>query len=469
MDPLGESPPAETHSHDDPFVALGRQPASTHEAFALGDHDAPRARTAYDFGGMLTALVIGHLKKEAPSTLSAILQAAGESRSPDELEDVAAWSSYSQVRRLFEATAAALGGPAVLREIGEAGHEQWGLAPEIREATRSLGSPAAMLRSPDLASAVFPIVETVADEIAPDEWCIKVRFLPGYEPFPELCAFRVGLYSLIPRAFGFHETEAAEETCQCHGAEWCRIRLSWGSEVDPKIKAAEERKGFEGRLLSLQRTVTELVSGEGLDTVLPKLVHAAGRAVLAPVHVLSIDLDPGHEPMLFWRGTDEDTARHYVVGLGDDRAPGRPHVLVNEIHSARARYGRLMAFRHAGEAFNTGEQAMLETYASLAAAALDSAMALDEARREAMVNKTLFKLSAFVVELGTVDEVAQRLADAIPKVIGSDRATVVIRPHAGEPPSSVALSGYPPDVEPAVRDMIKRSPGQFRADGDRSM
>ncbi len=444
----------------------GSDPDSRPSPLAPSETPPP---AAYDFSGLLTALVIGYVKERAPDALAGILAAADETRSLADLEDAASSSTYRQARRLLEATAAALGGLGVLRNIAEAALEQWGLAPEAGSSTLSLGSPAAVLRSPDMATAIFPIVEYQTEEIGPDEWRIGLRLFEGYEPFPELCTFVIGIFCLVPRLFGFAQTEIVEETCQCTGATWCRFRLSWVDKVDAEVRAAEDRKSFEGGLSSLQRTMTELVSGEGLQSVLPKIIRAAARTVMAPVHILSIELGPTENTDLFWRGTDESTARHYVASLDEEGGSQRAHVVVREVTSARSRYGRLIAFRHPGQAFNQGEQAILETYASLAAAALDSAMALDEARREAAVSRTLFELSASLVEPGTVEEVAQRLADAVPSVVGCDRAIVILRQGSAAALATVALSGYTPAEAARVRETIGDSPHLERRMAERSL
>src|SRR4029077_8600620 len=102
--------------------------------------------------------------------LEAILSVAGEARSLAELEDKAGWGSYDQIRRLFEATGSTLGSLDALRTIGEAALDQVFVAPEIGEAMRSLGSPAAFLGDPGLSLALFPVIEQTTEEIAPDEW-----------------------------------------------------------------------------------------------------------------------------------------------------------------------------------------------------------------------------------------------------------------------------------------------------------
>jgi diguanylate cyclase (GGDEF)-like protein len=235
--------------------------------------------------------------------------------------------------------------------------------------------------------------------------------------------------------------------------------------VDQATQAEYDRRSFEARLSSLQRTVTELVSGEGIGSVLPRIIHAAGRAVQARAYVLSIDHPIAQELPLYWHGTDGATARQYMTELNEDRGIHGPHVLVAEINAAGARYGRLIAFRRPGEAFNASERSLLETYASLAAAALNSATVLDDARREAATNRSLFELSSSLVEIGTVSDIAQRLADAVPSVIGCDRSIVTIREHPETSGSCVAVSGYDPAAEVIALGAVKERAGRLRERG----
>jgi diguanylate cyclase (GGDEF)-like protein len=419
-----------------------------------------------DFGGTIIGVVAAYLAENCQGELDAILSAAGENRTIEELADPANWSTYDEARRLFEAIAAQYGGPSFLRTVGEASMSQVGVAPDIGEVMRSFGSPASFLATPGLTSALVPITEQINTEIGPDEWFVRRRFLKGYAPFPELCAFLVGCLTVIPKLFGFGHVEAVEEACQCNGDAWCRIRLSWRSDtrIDSAAREAYERRHFEARFSSVQQTVTELVSGEGLESVLPRIVHAAGRAIKARVYLLALESDATSNSPFYWHGVDEPTARQYVAELGQESASTRPHVLVSEIYSARARYGRLIVFRHPGEAFLSSEASLLDTYAALAAAALDSATALDEARRDASTNKTLFELASSLVELGSVEDVAHRLADAVPSVIGCDRSLVAIRAQPGMAGPCIVMSGFEPDEEPIVRAKVREAQALPRHD-----
>ncbi|MHB8450327.1 MAG: EAL domain-containing protein [Mycobacteriales bacterium] len=100
-----------------------------------------------------------------------------------------------------------------------------------------------------------------------------------------------------------------------------------------------------------------------------------------------------------------------------------------------------------GSAFLPHECATLATYAGLAAAALDSAAALEEARRQAGTARALLEFATSLADLrGTVD-LADRLARAVPSVIDCDGAGVVLA-DPGTPCARVVASyGFPPAAE----------------------
>src|SRR4029078_1732117 len=101
------------------------------------------------FGGLNTRLVVEYLRdKMPPGTLDTVLEAAGETRSLDVLLDDAGWSSYDELRALFEATAVVMGGPRSLAPIGRDASLLSDSSPELFESVRSLGShPAPLTRT----------------------------------------------------------------------------------------------------------------------------------------------------------------------------------------------------------------------------------------------------------------------------------------------------------------------------------
>ena len=113
--------------------------------------------------------------------------------------------------------------------------------------------------------------------------------------------------------------------------------------------------------------------------------------------------------------------RVYSVGMGDDAAErlasellvgtrdGEENHLIVEVQSNRRRYGRLAAVNPTGRFF-PHERVVFQAYARLAACALDSAAAVEEARRQAESARALLQLSNSLAEIATTDEMAAHIA-----------------------------------------------------------
>lgn len=121
-----------------------------------------------------------------------------------------------------------------------------------------------------------------------------------------------------------------------------------------------------------------------------------------------------------------------------------PGVLPVGIVSGRTRYGSLVIVEP-GRHFRPHERVAVESYARLAAAALDNATALWEARRQATTANALLELSTALGAARTEREMAERLARAAPAVIDCDRALVslVLPDGSGQ---IAACHGYPPKI-----------------------
>jgi diguanylate cyclase (GGDEF)-like protein len=129
--------------------------------------------------------------------------------------------------------------------------------------------------------------------------------------------------------------------------------------------------------------------------------------------------------------------------------PGR---LVVPVESQRGRHGYLAILDPTGgRRFYTRAVRVLESYARLAAAALDSAAAVADARREATTARILLELSSTLAELGGVEEMATRLARAVPDVARCDRAIVALVDPETRRCRVTATCGYPPDVDAELR------------------
>jgi diguanylate cyclase (GGDEF)-like protein len=100
--------------------------------------------------------------------------------------------------------------------------------------------------------------------------------------------------------------------------------------------------------------------------------------------------------------------------------------LVVPVESDRHEYGRLLAMHHADQRFFPVERELLHVYARYAASALDGARALMEAQQRYDQSAALLDLARALARAGTSNEVALRLAEAVPAVVDCDRVGVFL-------------------------------------------
>jgi diguanylate cyclase (GGDEF)-like protein len=409
---------------------------------------------ARHFTGMASRLVIEFLTDELGSAaVLQVLRRAGESRTVEELSNDSTWSSYDQFRALLEQAAVATGGPQQLRRIAHVGLrpvEMSGKATAREGALHALGSPDAVYASVvEMNHMIWTVALSEVEQVGPREWVSSTRMKDGFEAFPELCALMAGLIAVPPTVFGMPLADVAEEACQCDGAPACQLRIRWHPSEDEASRSGylERRiQVLENRLGALQHTVIDLVSGADLEEVLSGIVASAAKAVAAPSYVLAIEALPAADRLVYSVGLDEETAaaraRQILIhGLADDR-----NVLVAEVATPRRRYGRLAAIRD-GVGFLEPERIILAAYASLAAAAIEFAASLDDSRQQAATAHALLELSASMAELASTDEMALRVARAIPLVIDCDHAIVALADPGSRTARVAAAFGLPAPTE----------------------
>ena len=399
------------------------------------------------FAGTLTRMVIDHVAHRLGNeSVESWLARSGEIRPVAELRDDSSWSSYEQFRSLLEAAAVALGGTERLTEIGRDAAVAAGSMPGTTDAMQQLGSPSALFaQMAEGQNGIITILDVDMVERGPTEWEIRSRFKEGFEPFRAFCTFTLGLNRLAPTLFGFSEIDVIDDTCQCRGDEWCSAIVRWHSSDDAARELAylETRLQLsEMRLEEFQRTVAELVSADDLDTVLTRVVRAAARATRAPAFVLALEPLPWATNCVFADGIDEARAASVAAGVLAMASPAEmTGGMAVDIVSTRRRYGRLVAI-DSDQSMLQHERVLLEGYARLAASALDSATALEDARRQAKIARALLELSASLAVIATTDEMAASLARAIPDVIDCDQSFVVLVDRATSTARVVAAQGY---------------------------
>lgn len=349
-----------------------------------------------DISGLMTRLLVQHLDTHCrDGVLAAVLKDAGDERSFAQLCDESGWSSHGQFRALLEAAAVHLGGVDALREIGRHVVVVTDSSADYTDMLQSLGSVASLYAQMGATSRVMaPIVEVVATEVGPTEWLLRQRFVEGFEPYPEYCAYMAGLTTLTPRIFGYPPAEVIEEECECRGADWCVMRVRWEATDSPERRAEyfESRAQLlELRLAALQNTLGVLVGTEDVDVLLSHIVDSAASAVRAPGYVLALSDRGAQSAVVRSVGIDEADAAAIAERLLSGALTSDDSHLVVEVASTRRSYGQLAAINPIGTGFFAQERVSLQAYARFAAAALDSAEAIEDARREASTSRALLE------------------------------------------------------------------------------
>ena len=264
-------------------------------------------------------------------------------------------------------------------------------------------------------------------ELAPNEWTIREWFIEGFAPVPGvLCHSLQGQYAGIPMYFGLPAAEVIEEECQCRGDSACLFRLRWEEEDEETSRGQHHdvhTKLLEARFDQLKQMITDLASNERYEDVLQGIVRSAMRAVIAGGAVLALEARAGSPRKVYSEGLTEAEADSLAEDLLE--GVGRERAIAVEVISARRHYG-VLAIDERGGIFASQAQGTLQTYAQLAAAALDAADAMEDARHQANTARVLLELSTSLAEIVGTEEMAAKVARAVPDVIDCDRAAVFL-------------------------------------------
>jgi diguanylate cyclase (GGDEF)-like protein len=371
---------------------------------------------------MLMEFLVGTVP---PDRIEELLQRAGETRGFDQLADAASWSSYSQFRRLLEERSR-LNATSLYAQSGLL--SAWLMSWELAQAAQGLESPGTLLASGSDRNPLVPIRRYEKTEVEPNEWTIREWFEDGYSPYPEFCDFAAVQYALVPVVFNLPPGEVIEEEGQCRGDAACLFRLRWqrpdtdASKLDYYRSRAEV---FETRLAQIQDMISDLASNERYEEVLQGFVGSSLRAAVgAGGALLALEARVGVPRKIYAEGLSQSQA----ASIADNLLAGgvAPDNLVAvDVASARRHYGYL-AVDEGGGVFSSLSQATLETYARLAAAALDTSDAIDEARHQANTAQVLLELATSLTEIVTTQEMASKVAQAVPDIIDCDRAAIFL-------------------------------------------
>jgi diguanylate cyclase (GGDEF)-like protein len=387
--------------------------------------------------------------------LGGLLQRAGETRSIEDLKEIGSWTTFDQFKLLLQEAAQLLG--IEFLENGTFLSSESVKNFDMAETIQAFDSPGAVLKGGEGTNPLLPMRRYEMTEIGQTEWTIREWFIDGFAPYPEFCAFFAGQYTMIPMYLGLAAAEVVEEQCQSRGDEACFFRLRW-QELDdgaPREKYHEMHSQLlEARLEQLKRMITDLASNERYEDVLQGIVGSARRAILASAAVMALEARAGSPRRIYSDGLTDSEAESLASELLEGPA-GREGVIAVEVISAHRRYG-VLAIDERGGIFSSQAQSTLQTYAELAAAALDAADAMEDARHQANTARVLLELSTSLAEVVGTEEMAAKVASAVPDVIDCDRVAVFLDDADWQGAGSgefrlVASLGYPDDAVTTLR------------------
>jgi diguanylate cyclase (GGDEF)-like protein len=402
--------------------------------------DGPSGGSTADIGaGMISSSVTAVIARcveriAGDDGLARLMALAGDDRDPSELQRLAAWTPYATAVALFRAGIEVTGNPDFARYVGEEMLRQYD-GSEVNALFRSLGSPGEVLRNVALTSSKISTATKLEPvEIGDGYAIVEAWAIEGLERDVTFCEYTAGVMSGTSALFGMDRASVVETKCQRRGAPRCEYRVEWDESTSPELNPHRRIEHLEAQLKviterfeSMQKTTCELVSAEGVEQVLARIATRAAGAVSATAHLLAVSLRPGDLRLHAQGFRDDDEAQrvaHEILAdVPDERNGSR---LIVDVTSGDRVFGRLAALYPDGAQFFPAERRLLEAYAATAAAALDVATALEEARRQNETAQALLALSASLADARSVEAVAQRLAEAVTAVVEQQRATVMV-------------------------------------------
>jgi len=168
-------------------------PSATPSAEPIG---APCAAPEDQISGIYTMAIMDSLEKRLPAdALRDFLARAGETRSVEDLRDLASWTSFDQFKRLLQEASRLSDSLFHTSDVENDDDDvDASSATVVAEIMQAFDSPGAMLRAGE-NNPMMPMRRYEITERASNEWLMREWFIDGFAPYPEFCSFSAGLYA----------------------------------------------------------------------------------------------------------------------------------------------------------------------------------------------------------------------------------------------------------------------------------
>src|SRR4051812_41640827 len=192
--------PSPSHAEKDHVET--RTPAVAHAGDQAGLDRIPVIE-ARETSGITSKLVLAYAEREGGrAAVEEILRRCDLQERESEMRDEDHWFPFATKIALFEAAAAVLDDPHVMRRVGETALDL-GVADGLKVALRALGSPGLLYKNVIRANAKFNAVQGMQLlELSPTRARIRFVDLAGVGFHTLDCDYNVGLLSCAPKIFG---------------------------------------------------------------------------------------------------------------------------------------------------------------------------------------------------------------------------------------------------------------------------
>lgn len=389
---------------------------------------------------MIGALLSYVRRAGGEDAIEATLALAGEKRPLALLNDYSSWSSYDQVHAIYSAAVLVMSDPEVGRKAGEelvSTPDAMGMAAYLH----NLGGPKEIIA---LVSEICAKHSTVTEMemVRADQNSALVAARTKYPITRDrlFCGYTSGLLSRLPWLYGMEPADVTEVQCQARGDSRCIYKVVW----DPTTRPEEDPDRhieylhrqitmLTDRVESLESAAADLATAADIDTVLQTIVMRSSLAARGHTYVLAVRLPGERDFRIHCLGCTEQEGRVRAAEiLGNDLDVKGGSRLVVDVASARHKFGRLAVFYPEGFSFLPHEHRSLRAYAGHAAAALETASALDEARRRGDTLGATLELASAVAQARTSAEVAGVLSAMSSSLVECSLACVLLWEAADE-------------------------------------
>ena len=401
-----------------------------------------------------------------------LLDQVGLDIDPD--DESQTWYSARVLADLVVLAEARLGEPELGRRAGE---EMFRTRPDVHAFFHAMGTvPEAIKQAVNLGSRTrTQPAFLIVDES--DRHLVVRATNPKSTRFA--CGVSAGYWSQIPTLFGTIGT-VIEPQCVTRGDPHCEFRVQWDAVASDAANGVARSRSRGNTLVSrfeeLLTLAAELTAEPTVDGLLHKIADRAVSAVLTPGVIVAVRFAPGAPLSIGWSGIDEERATEIAHAVDMGLIESNETIGIAPITSPRQPYGHLIAVGTEGSTFSKSEMRMLAAYAAHATAAIEAAAALEEARAARDTAESLLGLARLLSGVGSIEEIAQRIAEAVPSVVRCDLAAMLTWnpdsrrltfagawPH---PVDALGIDSIDIDDVPLAREVIDEHAPRHRATAD---